>query len=92
MKLGETLVACTFQVCSQPSLIQCISDTQRSDLLIYCCLITGLKAKDILNQSRESVARMVGGKAMDIIFTSGGTEVRTCCNVILNLCGTSEVF
>ncbi|XP_060775770.1 selenocysteine lyase isoform X3 [Neoarius graeffei] len=36
--------------------------------------LSGLKAKDIINQSRESVARMVGGKATDIIFTSGGTE------------------
>ncbi|XP_060723056.1 selenocysteine lyase [Tachysurus vachellii] len=36
--------------------------------------LPGLKAKDIINQSRESVARMVGGKASDIIFTSGGTE------------------
>ncbi len=29
----------------------------------------------MINQSRENVARMVGGKAEDIIFTSGGTEV-----------------
>lgn len=38
-------------------------------------LFLGAKAKVIINQSRESVARMVGGKAEDIIFTSGGTEV-----------------
>ena len=38
------------------------------------CLL-GAKAKAIINQSRENVARMVGGKAEDIIFTSGGTEV-----------------
>lgn len=38
-------------------------------------LFVGAKAKAIINQSRESVARMVGGKAEDIIFTSGGTEV-----------------
>uniref|UniRef100_A0A668A1G6 Selenocysteine lyase n=1 Tax=Myripristis murdjan TaxID=586833 RepID=A0A668A1G6_9TELE len=37
--------------------------------------IAGAKAKVIINQSRENVARMVGGKAEDIIFTSGGTEV-----------------
>ncbi|KAF5898447.1 selenocysteine lyase isoform X2, partial [Clarias magur] len=36
--------------------------------------LPGLKAKDIINQSRECLARMVGGKATDIIFTSGGTE------------------
>ncbi|XP_072295290.1 selenocysteine lyase [Eucyclogobius newberryi] len=34
----------------------------------------GLKAKTIINESRENVARMVSGKAEDIIFTSGGTE------------------
>ncbi|KAK7888804.1 hypothetical protein WMY93_024364 [Mugilogobius chulae] len=34
----------------------------------------GVKAKTIINESRENVARMVGGKAEDIIFTSGGTE------------------
>ncbi|XP_034736335.1 selenocysteine lyase [Etheostoma cragini] len=36
--------------------------------------IAGTKAKVIINHSRESVARMVGGTAEDIIFTSGGTE------------------
>ncbi|XP_042371262.1 selenocysteine lyase-like, partial [Plectropomus leopardus] len=36
--------------------------------------IAGVKAKAIINQSRENIARMVGGKAEDIIFTSGGTE------------------
>lgn len=30
----------------------------------------------MINQSRENVARMVGGRAEDIIFTSGGTEVK----------------
>lgn len=34
-------------------------------------------AKDIINQSRHNVARMVGGRAEDIVFTSGGTEVTT---------------
>jgi len=38
-------------------------------------LFVGAKAKATINQSRENVARMVGGKAEDIIFTSGGTEV-----------------
>ncbi|XP_076846611.1 selenocysteine lyase [Brachyhypopomus gauderio] len=36
--------------------------------------LPGLKAKDIINQSRDSLAKMVGGKPVDIIFTSGGTE------------------
>lgn len=36
--------------------------------------VAGTKARQIINQSRESVASMVGGKAEDIIFTSGGTE------------------
>ncbi|KAL1023369.1 hypothetical protein UPYG_G00039930 [Umbra pygmaea] len=34
----------------------------------------GVKAKTIITQARESVARLVGGKPDDIIFTSGGTE------------------
>ncbi|KAJ0032162.1 hypothetical protein NQD34_002243 [Periophthalmus magnuspinnatus] len=34
----------------------------------------GVKAKAIISESRQNVARMVGGKAEDIIFTSGGTE------------------
>lgn len=38
-------------------------------------LSVGAKAKAIINQSRENVARLVGGRAEDIIFTSGGTEV-----------------
>lgn len=29
----------------------------------------------MIKKSRESVARLVGGEADDIIFTSGGTEV-----------------
>ncbi|XP_030646938.1 selenocysteine lyase [Chanos chanos] len=36
--------------------------------------LLGLTARDVIEQSRDSVARMVGGKAEDIIFTSGGTE------------------
>ncbi|KAG9341569.1 hypothetical protein JZ751_019082 [Albula glossodonta] len=38
--------------------------------------LPGRKARSIINQSRESVARMVAGRAEDIIFTSGGTEGR----------------
>uniref|UniRef100_A0A8C2XDD4 Selenocysteine lyase n=1 Tax=Cyclopterus lumpus TaxID=8103 RepID=A0A8C2XDD4_CYCLU len=43
--------------------------------------IAGAKAKATINQSRENVARMVGGKAEDIIFTSGGTEAN---NMVLH--------
>nr|XP_020643063.1 selenocysteine lyase [Pogona vitticeps]XP_020643064.1 selenocysteine lyase [Pogona vitticeps]XP_020643065.1 selenocysteine lyase [Pogona vitticeps]XP_020643066.1 selenocysteine lyase [Pogona vitticeps] len=34
----------------------------------------GRRAKEIINDARESLARMVGGYPQDIIFTSGGTE------------------
>ncbi|XP_036110074.1 selenocysteine lyase [Molossus molossus] len=34
----------------------------------------GRKAKDVIDAARESLARMIGGKARDIVFTSGGTE------------------
>ncbi|XP_006866882.1 PREDICTED: selenocysteine lyase [Chrysochloris asiatica] len=34
----------------------------------------GRKAKDIINTARENLAKMIGGKPQDIIFTSGGTE------------------
>uniref|UniRef100_A0AAQ4R2J0 Selenocysteine lyase n=1 Tax=Gasterosteus aculeatus aculeatus TaxID=481459 RepID=A0AAQ4R2J0_GASAC len=43
--------------------------------------IAGAKAKATINQARENVARMVGGKAEDIIFTSGGTEAN---NLVLH--------
>ncbi|XP_065097134.1 selenocysteine lyase isoform X2 [Paramisgurnus dabryanus] len=36
--------------------------------------LPGLKAKDTIYHSRDTIARMVGGNAADIIFTSGGTE------------------
>ncbi|KAG9277759.1 selenocysteine lyase [Astyanax mexicanus] len=36
--------------------------------------LPGAKAKDIITQARGSIATMIGGKAADIIFTSGGTE------------------
>ncbi|XP_070345371.1 selenocysteine lyase isoform X2 [Equus asinus] len=35
---------------------------------------SGRKAKDIINAARENLAKMIGGKPQDIIFTSGGTE------------------
>lgn len=34
----------------------------------------GRKAKDIIGAARESLAKMIGGSARDIVFTSGGTE------------------
>ncbi|XP_062049856.1 selenocysteine lyase isoform X1 [Lepus europaeus] len=34
----------------------------------------GRKAKDIINTAREHVAKMIGGKPRDVVFTSGGTE------------------
>ncbi|XP_038291853.1 selenocysteine lyase isoform X4 [Canis lupus familiaris] len=35
---------------------------------------SGRKAKDIIDTARENIAKMIGGKPQDIIFTSGGTE------------------
>ncbi|XP_012716724.2 selenocysteine lyase [Fundulus heteroclitus] len=43
--------------------------------------LAGAMAKAIINQSRQNVARMVGGKAEDIVFTSGGTEAN---NLVLH--------
>ena len=37
---------------------------------------TGANAKALISKAREDVATMVGGRAEDIIFISGGTEVR----------------
>ncbi|XP_057601376.1 selenocysteine lyase isoform X4 [Hippopotamus amphibius kiboko] len=34
----------------------------------------GRKAKEIINVARENLAKMIGGKPEDVIFTSGGTE------------------
>uniref|UniRef100_A0A8C5FN62 Selenocysteine lyase n=1 Tax=Gadus morhua TaxID=8049 RepID=A0A8C5FN62_GADMO len=36
--------------------------------------IAGANAKALISKAREDVATMVGGRAEDIIFTSGGTE------------------
>ncbi|XP_053930364.1 selenocysteine lyase isoform X2 [Cuculus canorus] len=45
---------------------------------------TGRKAKELIGSARESLARMVGSRPEDIVFTSGGTEannmvIRTAC-------------
>ncbi|XP_028338838.1 selenocysteine lyase isoform X3 [Physeter macrocephalus] len=34
----------------------------------------GRKAKEIINAARENLAKMIGGRPQDMIFTSGGTE------------------
>ncbi|XP_054690876.1 selenocysteine lyase isoform X2 [Grus americana] len=44
----------------------------------------GRKAKELIGSARESLARMVGGRPEDIVFTSGGTEannmvIQTAC-------------
>uniref|UniRef100_A0A803W3X9 Selenocysteine lyase n=1 Tax=Ficedula albicollis TaxID=59894 RepID=A0A803W3X9_FICAL len=44
----------------------------------------GRKAKELISSARESLARMLGGRPEDIIFTSGGTEannmvIHTAC-------------
>ncbi|XP_067395135.1 selenocysteine lyase isoform X2 [Emydura macquarii macquarii] len=36
--------------------------------------IAGRKATEIINEARDNLAQMVGGRPQDIIFTSGGTE------------------
>lgn len=59
----------------EPEVIQAITDALQDAWGNPSCQYTaGVKAKEIINQSRESVAKMVGGRAEDIIFTSGGTE------------------
>ncbi|KAF6724237.1 Selenocysteine lyase [Oryzias melastigma] len=57
--------------------------------------IAGATARSIINQSRQSVARMVGGKAEDIIFTSGGTEannlvLHTAVEYFKKSCGAAD--
>ncbi|XP_016424159.1 selenocysteine lyase-like [Sinocyclocheilus rhinocerous] len=52
--------------------------------------LPGLKARDIIYHSRDTIARMVGGKAADIIFTSGGTEQdsegpKGCCIWLIHI-------
>lgn len=43
--------------------------------------LAGAKAKAIISESRGNVARMIGSKAEDIIFMSGGTEAN---NLVLH--------
>lgn len=44
---------------------------------MLCLDSTGQRAKEIITEARENLARMIGGRLQDIIFTSGGTEVRS---------------
>ncbi|XP_037530937.1 selenocysteine lyase [Nematolebias whitei] len=66
----------------EPEVIQAVSEALRdawgNPSSNY---VAGAMAKDIINQSRQNVARMVGGKAEDIVFTSGGTEAN---NLVLH--------
>ncbi|XP_068599822.1 selenocysteine lyase [Brachionichthys hirsutus] len=66
----------------EPEVIQSISEAlQEAWGNPSSSYIAGAKAKAVINQSREKVARMVGGTAEDIIFTSGGTEAN---NMVLH--------
>ncbi|XP_041861924.1 selenocysteine lyase [Melanotaenia boesemani] len=66
----------------EPEVIQAVTEALRdawgNPSSIY---VAGAMAKAVINQSRQNVARMVGGKAEDIIFTSGGTEAN---NLVLH--------
>ncbi|NXE91340.1 SCLY lyase, partial [Menura novaehollandiae] len=56
----------------------------------------GRKAKELIGSARESLARMLGGRPEDIIFTSGGTEannmvIHTACRHFHeSWCGTGD--
>ncbi|KAM6305022.1 selenocysteine lyase [Aegotheles albertisi] len=49
------------------------------------CHPAGRKAKELIGSARESLARMVGARPEDIVFTSGGTEANNM--VIHSACG-----
>ncbi|XP_018593886.1 selenocysteine lyase [Scleropages formosus] len=58
--------------------------------------LPGRKAKQIIDQSRESIASMVGGRAEDIIFMSGGTEANnlvfhTAIRHFWKSCGAAKI-
>ncbi|NXT76599.1 SCLY lyase, partial [Zapornia atra] len=48
----------------------------------------GRKAKELIGSARESLARMVGGRPEDIVFTSGGTEANNM--VLQTVCRHSQ--
>lgn len=70
---------CFTQNCESPqfSAPLCVIALLNMELIVINLFFVsqGRKAKDIINAARESVAKMIGGKPQDIIFTSGGTEV-----------------
>lgn len=74
------------QIKAQPGL------SQPTTLIFHCPLSAGVKAKAMIKQSRESVARLVGGQAQDIIFTSGGTEVCTHQADVCSAAGIRSCF
>ena len=49
----------------------------------------GRRAKNLLEKAREQVASLVGARARDVVFTSGGTEAN---NQALRLSGSSPLF
>lgn len=60
-----------------PEVIQTVSEAMREAWGNPSSSYTaGQRAKEIINEARQNLARLVGGQPQDIIFTSGGTEVR----------------
>ncbi|XP_053453126.1 selenocysteine lyase isoform X2 [Nycticebus coucang] len=59
----------------EPEVIQAIAEAMReawgNPSSPY---LAGRKAKDTIGAARESLARMIGAPARDVLFTSGGTE------------------
>ncbi|KAM7339700.1 hypothetical protein ACRRTK_000315 [Alexandromys fortis] len=59
----------------EPAVIQAVTEAMREAWgNPSSSYVAGRKAKDIINTARASLAKMIGGKPQDIIFTSGGTE------------------
>ncbi|XP_059711157.1 selenocysteine lyase isoform X4 [Haemorhous mexicanus] len=55
----------------------------------------GSKAKELIGSARESLAKMLGGRPEDIVFTSGGTEannmvIHTACRHFHDSWGTGD--
>lgn len=59
----------------EPAVIQAVTEAMREAWgNPSSSYVAGRKAKDIINTARASLAKMIGGKPQDIVFTSGGTE------------------
>ncbi|XP_050019014.1 selenocysteine lyase [Alexandromys fortis] len=59
----------------EPAVLQAVTEAMREAWgNPSSSYVAGRKAKDIINTARASLAKMIGGKPQDIIFTSGGTE------------------